>query len=105
MNRRGFSLAIAVAGVSLTAPVLTGANEVAAGRRKRNRGGSAYARAAVTGSGGRVSVSVNCGSNRQSSAAGHGGHGSQDGHDGQEGGDGQDGQNGQGDGMAVDARC
>ena len=105
MDRRGFFLAIAVAAVSLAAPELSGVDEVAAGKRRRNRGGSAYARAAVTGSGGRVSVSVNCGSNRQSSAEGQGGHGSQDGQDGQNGGAGQDGQNGQGNGMAVDARC
>lgn len=87
MTRRSFMAASGAA--ALSAFVLGFGGEVGdARKRRRNRGGSAFARAAITGTGGRVSVSVNCGSGRFSSAeTGPPSHGGND------------------DGTAVSARC
>lgn len=87
MIRRSFMAASGAA--ALSALVLGFSGEaVDAGRRRRNRGGSAFARAAITGTGGRVSVSVNCGSGQISSAkTGPSSHGGND------------------DGAEVSARC
>lgn len=82
MNRRGFVLASAAAALSMLADGI-GRNDAVARKRGRNRGGSAFARAAVTGTGGRVSVAVNCGSGRSSSQSSQppGSHGQADGQD------------------------
>lgn len=71
MNRRHFAIASAVAAAALLMPDgLNGGHDAVARRRRRNRGSSAVARAAVTGTGGHVSVAVNCGPGQSSSQAG-----------------------------------
>jgi hypothetical protein len=86
MNRRGLVAASAGAALSVVMAGLGG--DVAEARKRRKRGGSAYARASITGKGGSVSVSVNCGSGQSSNqASGPPSHGSHD------------------DGAEVSARC
>ena len=113
MHRRRFVAASAVTALTVFAAGFGG--DMAAAGKRRNRGGSAFARAKITGSGGRVSASVACGSGRKSTQA-SGGSGSSDGSDGADdfhggghghgshGGDGGDASN-SGDGAEVTARC
>lgn len=83
MHRRSFLAASA--GAAFTVAAFAGLDEVEA--RKRRKRGSAYANARVSGPGGRVSASVNCGSRTQSSQR-HGTMtgGSSQGEDGADGG-------------------
>ncbi len=97
MNRRGFVAASAFAALAAATAGMGG--DVAEARKRRNLGGSAFARAQVTGKGGRVSVSVNCGAKRQASDAADTGVASRGGH----GSDG--GQSSGGDGSEVSERC
>jgi len=61
MNRRRFALAAAASAVALLIPSgINRGNDAVARKRRRRDGGTAVARAAVTGIGGSVSVSVKC---------------------------------------------
>jgi hypothetical protein len=85
MNRRG--LVAAASGAALSV-VMAGLGGLAEARKRRKHGGSAYARASITGKGGSVPVSVNCGTGQSSNqASGPPSHGSHD------------------DGAEVSARC
>lgn len=68
MNRRQFAIASAFAAMSLLmSRGIDGGHDAVARKRRRQGGDSAVARAAVTGTGGSVSVAVSCGSGRASS--------------------------------------